>query len=236
MGLFFLFCWFLPKVFRNPKKYSGKPQIPKKTKTNQKHIRENPKNKVVQGFRPTLGYGFVFLFWFSRRFLDNQQNLWEHQQYQRKPKKTKHTFGKTNKRNVQGFQTHPWIWVWLFVFVWFSRRFLENKKTFWKTNNTNENQRTPNKPSGKPKQQSFQRFQTNPWICFSFLYSRRFRLFKLNKHSGKQQNPRDNQNNKKQQSPRVGLKPLTTLFFFCFFFQNVLFVLSLVFFGIFGVP
>ena len=66
--------WFLcflvfPKVFSKPKNPSRKPTIQKKTKENQrkpKNIRKNRKNKVFNGFRPTLGYGFVF--WFSLVF------------------------------------------------------------------------------------------------------------------------------------------------------------------------
>ena len=36
--------------------------------------------------------------WFSRRFLENKKNLRENQHYQRKPKKTNKTFGKTQQK------------------------------------------------------------------------------------------------------------------------------------------
>ena len=63
MGLVLFGVLVFPKVFRKQKKPSGKPQIPKKTKENQKYFRENRNNKVFQGFRPTIGYGFG-LVWF----------------------------------------------------------------------------------------------------------------------------------------------------------------------------
>ena len=60
---FGFFCFLVfPMVFRKPKKPSGKPKILKKTKENQQNqtnLRENQKEKVFKGFRPTLGYGFV---------------------------------------------------------------------------------------------------------------------------------------------------------------------------------
>ena len=102
MGLVLLVFLVFPKSFRKPTKPSGKPQIPKKTKENQNKLRENQHNKVFEGFRPTLGYGFglVWLFWFSRRFLDNPKNLRENRTYQRKPKKTKQRLEKTKKQSV----------------------------------------------------------------------------------------------------------------------------------------
>ena len=51
-------------------------------------------------------------------------------------------------------------------------------KTFGKTNKTKENHRKPKTTSGKPKKQSFWRFQTHPWIwvwsCLVFWFSLRF--------------------------------------------------------------
>ena len=43
MGLVLFGFLVFPKVFRKPKKPSGKPKIPKKTKENQKYFRENQK-------------------------------------------------------------------------------------------------------------------------------------------------------------------------------------------------
>ena len=48
------------------------------------------------------------------------------------------------------FQTHPWIWVWSCLVFWCSLKKTKKKKTFVKTNNTKENQRSPTKASGKP--------------------------------------------------------------------------------------
>ena len=52
----------------------------------------------------------------------------------------------------------------VFLFFWCSRRFLENQKNF---RENQKYQRTPKKTKktfGKTKKQSFQRFQTHPWI------------------------------------------------------------------------
>ena len=90
--MFFLFVFLVfPKVFRTPKKPSGKPTIPKTTKENQTNLRDNQNNNVFKGFRPTLGYGFGFL-----RFLVFPKVF-------RKPKKPsgEPTIPKTTKDNKQ---------------------------------------------------------------------------------------------------------------------------------------
>ena len=66
MGLVLFVFLVFPKVFRKPTKPSGELKIQKKTKENQRKPNKpsgKPKNKVVKGFRPTLGYGFG-LVWF----------------------------------------------------------------------------------------------------------------------------------------------------------------------------
>ena len=70
-GFVLFVCLVFPKVFTKPNKPSRKPRIQKKTKENQrkqKNLRENQNNKVVKGFRPTLGYISFLLFWFSLMF------------------------------------------------------------------------------------------------------------------------------------------------------------------------
>ena len=71
MGLVLFVFLVFPKVFTKPTNPSRKPKIQKKTKENQTNIRNNQKNKVFKGFRPTLGYVFCFLFlffWFPEGF------------------------------------------------------------------------------------------------------------------------------------------------------------------------
>ena len=65
MGLVLFGFLVFPKVFRKPKKPSGKPNIPKTTKENQTNLRENQQNKVFKGFRHTLGYGFGLVCFFG---------------------------------------------------------------------------------------------------------------------------------------------------------------------------
>ena len=83
MGFCFVVLVF-PMVFRKPKKPSGKPNMQKTTKENNNNLRENINKKnnkhiCLKGFRPTLGYGFVFFVCFPEGF-----------------EKTKKTCGKTN--------------------------------------------------------------------------------------------------------------------------------------------
>ena len=104
MGLFFVF----PRVFTKPKQLSGKPKIPKKTKENQNTLGKT-KNKVFKGFRPTLGYGFLFIVLVFPKVFTKQQNIRENQKYKRKPKKTKQIFCKTKKQVFLRFKIHPWI-------------------------------------------------------------------------------------------------------------------------------
>ena len=144
-----------PEGFYKTKKTLGKTKNTKETKENQNNIRENhKKNKVVKGFRPTLGCGFVLFVCFPDGFLQNQKNIRENQKYKRKPKKTNKIFGKTRKNNVfKGFRpTLGYGCLFLFVvFVGFPEGFYKTKKTLGKTKNTKENQRKPKKTSGKPK-------------------------------------------------------------------------------------
>ena len=69
---------------------------------------------------------FVFV-WFSRGFLENQKNLRENQTYQRRPKKTKQTWGKPTNTVVKGFR--PTLgYGFVFCVLLFSRGFLEKQK------------------------------------------------------------------------------------------------------------
>ena len=111
-----------PKVLKKNKK-SGKPKILKKTKENQKNTKENqkqqkipqgkPSNKVVKGFRPTLGYVFLVFFGFpggfqkTKKTFGKTENTKENQRKQKIPKKTeenqrktKKNFGKTKKTKL----------------------------------------------------------------------------------------------------------------------------------------
>ena len=82
--IFFLFFFGFPEGFYKTKKTFEKT---KNTKENQKNLRENKQNTVFKGFRPTLGYlFFVFFFWFSREFLENQNNIMETKQQNPHPR------------------------------------------------------------------------------------------------------------------------------------------------------
>ena len=150
----------------------------KKTKESQKSLRENQTNKVFKGFRPTLGYGFVVFccFLFSRRFLENPNKFRENQKYTRKQPKTQTTIGTTSKNKVfKGFR--PTLG-YGFVFCFFSEGLTkQTKKNIRENQNTKENQRKPNKPSGKPNKQVFNGFRPTLGYWFGFLFllfSRKF--------------------------------------------------------------
>ena len=82
------------KIPRENQKYQRKPK-----KTN-KTLGKTKQTKFLKVSDPPLDMGLFFLFfWFSRRFLQNQKILRENQKYQRKPKKTKKTLGKTTKKH-----------------------------------------------------------------------------------------------------------------------------------------
>ena len=100
--------------------------------------------------------------------------------------------------------------MFFFLFYLFSRRFLDNQKTFGKTNNTKENQRQPTKPSAKPTKQSFKRFQTHPWKCFFcfcfFCFPEGFSKTKTT--FGKPKDTKENQRKPKKPSPNQKTKLL----------------------------
>ena len=115
MGLFFVCFVFLvfPKVFRKQKSF-GKTKNTKEYQRKQQQCSGKPKNKVCQGFRPTLGYGFLcfpegFLFWLSLMFFGCVK-----------------AFGKTKNKKVKpiskgGSETFNNLVFWCFrSFVWFS--------------------------------------------------------------------------------------------------------------------
>ena len=121
------------------------------------------------------------------------------QENQRKPKKTNKTFGKPTN-SFYRFQTHPWIWVWSCLFCWFSQRFLENQKTFGKTKNTKENQNKLRENQTNKVVKGFRptlRYGCGLVCCLVF-----------QKPSGKTK-----RKTRPNPYPRVGLKPLNTLFF-----------------------
>ena len=124
-----------PKVFGKPTKHSGKPKIPKETKENQKNLRENQTNKVFKGFRPTIGY---VLFGCPKSF-------WTTKKTSGKPKKTNENQENQNNKVFKGFRpTLGYVFFLLLLFVWFSRRFLENQQNIRET-------QTYQKPFGKTK-------------------------------------------------------------------------------------
>ena len=146
----FVFLVF-PKVFRKPKKPSGKPNIPKNTKEQHKNLRENQTTKVLEGFRPTLGYGFVVVLLVFPKVFENPKNIWENQNYQRKPKKPS---GKQKQTKFLKVSDPPLDMGLSLLFCWCSLKFLENKK------HIRENQTYQRKPKktqttlGKTKKQS----------------------------------------------------------------------------------
>ena len=79
----------------------------------------------------------LFVFWFSRRFLENQKNLRESHNYKRQPKTTKQTFGKTKTTNCLKVSDPP-LDMGLFVFLLFLLGFPGSCFWFCK------------RPSGKP--------------------------------------------------------------------------------------
>ena len=105
-------------------------------------------------------------FWFSRRFLEHQQNLRENQKYQSKPKNTQQTFGKTKKHIFLKVSDPPLDMDLFLLFFWFSRRFLQNKQ------NIRENQTTT-------KTKPYPRVGLKHLKTLFFWFSRRFLWFSL---------------------------------------------------------
>ena len=70
MGLFVLLLWFSLRFFYKTKQYFEKTTNTKENKRKPNKPSGQPKNNVFKSFRPTLGYGFVFVCycWCSRRF------------------------------------------------------------------------------------------------------------------------------------------------------------------------
>ena len=191
--------------------------------------------------------GLFFLFvWFSRRFLQNQQIIRENQKYKRKAQKTKQALGKTKQPKFLKVSDSPLDMGLVFLVVWFSRRFLQNQQII------RENQQYKHK---KNKQTNIRKHQTTNvfkgfrlTLGYVFLLFFVFVVFPNVLVLQNQQIIRENQtyqrksethirenqtNNKtKKTYPRVGLKPLNTLFC-CVVLMLVWF--SLVFFRICGV-
>ena len=150
--------------------------------------------------------GLFFCFcWFSRRFLENQKNLRENQQYKRQPKQTKQKLRGNQKNKV--FKSFRPTLGYGFVF-W---GLLVFPKVF----------RKPIKPQGKPKipkktkpiskggSETFKNFVCLVFpkvflVFFGFLlyvwFSLRFFWFSKNLRENQQ-------TNKTNPYPRVGLKP-----------------------------
>ena len=179
--MFFLNCL---KVFRKPKKNLGNT---KNTNDNQrtptKHLRENNKNKVLKGFRPTLGYvcrcrfsrrflfvvfGFLLYFWFSQMFVWFSKNLRENQQTTNKNKPISKGRSETFKNFVCFvFPKVCLVFFGVLLYCLFSLRCCWcSKKTFGKTNKTN-------------KTNPYPRVGLKPLNNFVFWFSRRFVLFSL---------------------------------------------------------
>ena len=139
---FVCFLYFLvsPMFLENQK--NGNPKIPKKTKENKNNLRENQKNKVSKGFRPTLGYGFsvfpkvVLLFGFTECFFSFPKTFGLREN--RKPKKQKKTYPRWawNLWKNFGFRFYrKLLWFSLVFFCifnfhkkWFSKSLRENQK------------------------------------------------------------------------------------------------------------
>ena len=168
--VFFCFVGFPEGFYKTKKTFEKIKHTKENHRTQKENIRENKNNKVVQGFRPTLGYVFFFVCWFSRRFLQNQKKLRENQKYQRKPQKNKKQVWKTTTNNLNRFQTHPWIWVWLFCVVGFPEGFYKANKTFEKTNNTKDNQRTPKNNIRKNQKTKFFKVSDPPLNMGLFVF------------------------------------------------------------------
>ena len=130
--------WENQKILRENQTYKRKPK-----KAN-KHIRKN-KKEMFKSFRPTLGYGFCFfvVFYFPESFLQNKQIPRENQNYQRKPKKTKQTLGKTKTTKCLRVSASPLDMFFVCVFVGFPYGFYKTNKSIEKTTNTKEYQRKP---------------------------------------------------------------------------------------------
>ena len=108
-----------------------------------KNLRENQKNKVFKGFRPTLGYVFfVFVFFgFPEGFYKTNKSFEKTKntkENQRKPKKTNKTLGKTKKTKCLKVSDSPLDMFFVFCFG-FPDGFYKTKKSLEKTKNTKEN-------------------------------------------------------------------------------------------------
>ena len=69
LGYVFFFCvWFSRRFLQNQQILRENQQYQRKPKNTNKTLGTTNKHKVFKGFRPTLGYVFLFLFWFSRRY------------------------------------------------------------------------------------------------------------------------------------------------------------------------
>ena len=154
---------------------------------------------MFRGFIPTLGYGFglVWYFWFSRRFLDNQQNLRENQQYQRNPKNTKQSFGKTTQTKCSKVSDPPLdMGLVMFGCLVFPKVFRQPNKPSGKPNIQNKTKETK-QSFGKTKQTQFLKVSDPPLdlglvLFFVGGFSRRF--------LDNQKNLRENQKNKQDQT------------------------------------
>ena len=87
MGLLF-FCFLFSEGFYQTKKSFEKTKNTKEKQRNQQTLGKT-ENKVFKGFRFTLGYVF-FVFWFSRRFLQNQKTFRENHIQQKTKENQKH--------------------------------------------------------------------------------------------------------------------------------------------------
>ena len=169
MGLFLFGLLVFPKVFRKPKKPSGKPNIPKKTKEHQKNIWENQKNKVFKGVIPTLGYGFGLflccLFYLLLPAFEETKKPSGKPTKQTRPNKYPRVGLKPWKQNVVGFPKVFCVFFGFILYCWFSLMFFRFSK------NLRENQ--------KNKKKTYSRVGLKPLKCLFLLVVPKFCWFSL---------------------------------------------------------
>ena len=175
-----------------------------------------PKIQSFQRFQTQPWIWVCLFFGFSRRFLENQQNIRENQKYKRKPQKTKTSIRENqNNQIVKGFR--PTLGYVFFPMV-FPKVFQKTKQTLCKTKNTKENQRKQKQTFGKTTNLKCSKVSDPPLDMFVFLkksfcwVSLRFKT--TTKHIfGKTANIKTTFGKTTKTYPRVGLKPLKTLLF-----------------------
>ena len=209
----FLCCLFSRRFLDNQKNLRENQQYQRKQK---QPSGKHKNNEVFKGFRPTLGYVSFLFVWLSRLFL----LFWCSQTFvclfcktfgkTKKQKKNKKTYPRVGLKPLNtlffGFPEGVLVFFGFLWYLWFSWRF------FWFSKNLRENNtNTTNKPISKGGSETFKHFVVvgfpegvfGFYLVFFCIFGFLKSCFGFVKTFGKT----------KKQYPRVGLKPLNTLFF-----------------------